>query len=142
MLRVLFYFILLIGVAGYALWRGRHDERVAALTCVAASFASLALLISRPTYYSDVEHGVALIDLLTLVTFVWIALRSSRFWPLWVAGLQLTATLGHALKFVDPELLRPVYATSLASWSYVILLIIALGTWRGDRGRTAAAPAS
>ena len=29
------------------------------------------------------------------------ALQSSRFWPLWIAGLQLTAILGHLLKAVD-----------------------------------------
>jgi hypothetical protein len=64
---------------------------------------------------------------------VWLALRSDRFWPLWVAGLQLTSSLGQILKIVQPDLLAMVYAASLASWSYVILLIIAVGTWRGRR---------
>jgi hypothetical protein len=135
MVRVVFYFLLLIGVAAYSLSRGRRDERLAALTCVLASVGSLVLLITRPSYYSNLEVGVALIDLVTLLTFVWIALRSTRFWPLWVAGLQLTATTGHVLKLVDPQLLPVVYAASLASWSYPILLIIAAGIWRGQRGR-------
>ena len=134
MVRVLFYFLLLIGVAAYSLSRGHRDERLAALTCVVASVASLVLLITRPGYYSNFEFGVALIDFVTLLTFIWIALRSTRFWPLWVAGLQLTATTGHFLKLVDPQLLPVVYAASLASWSYPILLIIAVGIWRGQRG--------
>jgi len=142
MVRVLFYFLLLIGVAAYAMSRGRRDERIAALTCVVASLASLALLVTRPAYYSSFELGVATIDLVTLGTFVWIALRSSRFWPLWVAGLQLTATLGHILKMIDPNLLPMVYAASLASWSYAILLIIAVGIWRGHRGNFDAEPAT
>ena len=133
MLRVDFYFLLLIGVATYSLWRGRRDEQLAALTCVVASVASMALLITRTGYYSNFEFGVALIDLLALLTFVWIALKSNRFWPLWVAGLQMTATSGHVFKLVVPNLLPVVYATSLASWSYPILLIIALGIWRGHR---------
>jgi hypothetical protein len=135
MLRVLLYFLLLGGVAAYALARGRREERIAALTCVVASVASLALLVSRPAYYSSFELGVALIDLATLATFGWLALRSNRFWPLWLAGLQLTSSLGHVLKAVQPDLLPMVYAASLASWSYVILLIIAVGTWRGRRRR-------
>ena len=110
-----------------------RDERIAAWTCVAASFGSLALLATQTAYYSGLEQGVAIIDFATLLTFVWIALRSHRFWPLWVAGLQLTATTGHVLKFVEPDLLPVVYAASLASWSYAILLIIAIGTWRGAR---------
>jgi hypothetical protein len=130
MVRVLFYFLLLIAVAAYAVSRGGRDERIAAWTCVAASFGSLALLATQTAYYSSLEHGVAVIDFATLLTFMWIALRSHRFWPLWVAGLQLTATTGHVLKFVEPDLLPVVYAASLASWSYVILLIIAIGTWR------------
>lgn len=138
MLRVFLYFLLLTGVAAYAMSRGRQDERIAALTCVVASVASLALLVTRPAYYSSFELGVALIDLAALATFVWLALRSDRFWPLWVAGLQLTSSLGHILKFVQPDLMPMVYAASLASWSYVILLIIALGTWRGRRRRGAA----
>ena len=142
MVRVLFYFMLLTGVAAYAMLRGRREERIAALTCVAASLASLALLMTRPAYYSGLELGVAVIDFAALLIFVWIALRSSRFWPLWVAGLQLTSTLGHALKLVSPELLPVVYATSLASWSYAILLIIAVGIWRGDRGQFHSGPAA
>ncbi|MEO6256830.1 MAG: hypothetical protein ABIO69_08475 [Sphingomicrobium sp.] len=138
MLRVLFYFSLLIGVAAYALWRGRRDERIAALTCVVASLASFVLLVAHTADYANLELGVAMIDFAALVAFTWIALKSSRFWPLWVAGLQLTSILGHALKFSDSSMLPVVYATSLASWSYAILLIIALGTWRGNRGRAAA----
>jgi hypothetical protein len=142
MLRVLFYFLLLIGVAAYAMSRGRRDERLAAITCVVASVASLALLVTRPAYYSHLELGVAVIDLIVLGTFVWIALRSSRFWPLWVAGLQLTSTTGHILKMIEPDLLPMVYAASLASWSYAILLIIAVGIWRGHRGKFNTEPAT
>lgn len=133
MVRVGFYFLLLIGVAAYSLSRGHRDERLAALTCVVASVASLVLLSTRSGYYSNLEVGVALIDLFTLLTFLWIALRSSRFWPLWVAGLQMTASSGHVFKLIDPNLLPVVYATSLASWSYPILVIIAIGVWRGHR---------
>ena len=142
MVRVLFYFLLLIGVAAYSMTRGRRDERIAALTCLAASIASLALLATRRGYYSSFELGVAIIDLMALATFVWIALRSSRFWPLWVAGIQLTSTMGHLLKVIDPQLLPMVYAASLASWSYLILFIIAVGIWRGHRRGFDAEPAT
>jgi hypothetical protein len=62
--------------------------------------------------------------------FVAIALQSSRFWPLWVAGLQLTTILGHILKAVQLSLLPIAYAGALRFWSYPILLILAIGTWR------------
>jgi hypothetical protein len=61
-----------------------------------------------------------------------VALRSSRFWPLWVAGLQLTTSVAHVLKAVNADLLPHAYAAAARFWSYPILLIIAIGIWRGQ----------
>jgi len=80
-----------------------------------------------------------IVDLGVLAGFVTVALRSKRFWPLWVAGLQLTTSLGHILKGIDPDLLPRAYGAALQFWSYPILLILAVGTFRTQRrlGRTA-----
>jgi hypothetical protein len=58
------------------------------------------------------------------------ALRSARFWPLWVAGLQLTATSVHLLKLLHPDLMSFVVGAALAFWSYPILILIGIGAWR------------
>ena len=87
--RILFYNALLIGACAYAWLRGRSDERIAATTCVVATVASFALLTELR--FSRVEFGVLAVDLATLAVFVAVALRSERFWPLWVSGLQLTS---------------------------------------------------
>ena len=68
--------------------------------------------------------------LLVFAIFTLVALRSDRFWPLWISGLQLTATLGHALKAIEFDLVPIAYAVSLRFWSYPILIILAVGTWR------------
>ena len=52
--------------------------------------------------YAHVEGGALLVDLAVLAAFVAVALRSDRFWPLWVAGLQLTTSVAHFLKAIDP----------------------------------------
>ena len=57
-----------------------------------------------------------------LVAFVVIALRSDRFWPLWVAGLQLTISISHVLKAIQPDLLPIAYGVAERFWSYPILL--------------------
>ena len=64
------------------------------------------------------------------VAFASVAMISERFWPLWVSGLQLTALLGHLLKGVESDLLPTAYAAALHFWSYPILIILAVGTWR------------
>ena len=81
-----------------------------------------------------------LVDFAVLAGFVTVALRSNRFWPLWVAGLQLTTSIGHVLKGIDQDLLPRAYGAALQFWSYPILIILAVGTFRRHR-RSLGAPA-
>jgi hypothetical protein len=131
LIRILFYNALLIGACGYAWLRGRSDERIAATTCVVATVASFALLTELR--FSGVEFGVLAVDLATLAVFVAVALRSERFWPLWVSGLQLTSSVTHLLKLLQPSLMPFAYAAAEAIWSYPILIILVVGTWRARR---------
>lgn len=133
MLRLFFFSALLFGTCGYALWRGRADERLTAAICLSASVASISLAGPASLRYSEIELGVLAIDLLTLAAFTFVALRSDRFWPLWISGLQLTTTIAHFLKAIDPELVPIAYAAAGRFWVYPILLILAVGTWRSSR---------
>lgn len=127
------YWAILFLVCGYAFWRGRTDERVVAGVCLIASIISLLSLTRWHARYSDLEIGLLAVDLITLATFVLVALHSSRFWPLWVAGLQLTTSMGHLMKAMESDLLPVAYGAALRMWSYPILLILVIGTWRGHR---------
>lgn len=130
MLSPLAYWILLILVAAYAFARGRIDERWAAAICIAASAGTVLLHSPWRLRYSNVETSVLIVDLLALAGFMFIALRSARFWPLWVTGLQLTTTLAHLFKAVDFQLVPQIYAAAARLWVYPIFLIIVIGTWR------------
>ena len=133
MLNPIIYHLLLIAVAAYAFLRGRGDERLAAAICVFATIATRLVLSPTPERYSGVEIGVLTVDFLTLVGFVVIALRTDRFWPLWVAGLQLTTMVAHMLKAVEIDLLPHAYAAAGRFWVYPIFLIIVVGTWRSHQ---------
>ena len=135
MLPALFYWLLLLAITAYALWRGRSDERIVAGACLAASVITYAVLSPRLMRYSQVETGVLLVDLGVLAVFTMVALQSNRFWPLWVAGLQLTTSVAHFLKALDADLLPHAYGAAARFWSYPILLIVAIGTWRSHRRR-------
>lgn len=129
MLRIILFDLLLFGTCGYALLYGRQDARIIGAVCIAANFASYAL-VSR---YDGVELGVLAIDLAVFAIFTAVALRSDRFWPLWVSGLQLTTALGHLLKAIEIDLVPIAYAVSLRFWSYPILIILAVATWRSRK---------
>lgn len=131
--RLVLYNALLAGSCGYAFWKGRADERLTAAVCVIASLISFALLGPVRLRYSSVEIGVLTVDILTLAAFTYVALRSDRFWPLWISGLQLTTSVAHVLKAVEPDLMPYAYSAAARLWSYPILIILAVGTWRGHR---------
>ena len=133
MLSPLAYWILLAAVAAYAFARGRIDERLAAIICVLATVGTVIVQFSVSQRFSHFETGVMVVDVLALAGFTAIALRSDRFWPLWVAGLQLTTTLAHIFKAVELDLLPQVYAAAARFWVYPIFLIIVIGTFRSHQ---------
>ena len=121
---------LLVLSCGYALWRGNRDARVVAATCCLATLATHFAIAPLRERYTSVEEGVLIVDGVTFLIFVLVALRSDRFWPLWVAGLQLTTAIGHMLKGVNIDLLPHAYGAALRFWSYPILIILAVGAYR------------
>ena len=125
--------ILLALVVLYALMRGSRDERHVALICLVGALVTTLVLSPVASRFEGVERPVLLVDLAVLAGFVTVALRSERFWPLWVAGLQLTTIMGHMLKGAESELLPRAYAAALNFWAYPIILILAIGTWRSHR---------
>lgn len=129
----LLYWSILLLSCGYAMIRGRADERMVAGVCIAASVISVAVLSPMSVRYSTIEEGEMAVDLVVLAVFLLVALRSDRFWPLWITGLQLTTTLAHMLKAVDFKLLPFAYGAAERFWSYPILVIIAVGAWRQHR---------
>ncbi|MGH6783465.1 MAG: hypothetical protein ACREBP_02455, partial [Sphingomicrobium sp.] len=136
MVRLIIFNVLLIGSCGYALWRGTRDARAVALICLAASAATYVAMSG----YHSVEEDILVIDLLVLAGFTWIAMKSDRFWPLWVAGLQLTTSFGHFLKLYQADLVPIAYAVALRMWSYPIQIILAVAVWRGYRRMGAKRP--
>ena len=124
------YWTLLALSCLYAMVKGGRDERIIAVICALASIITAFVLSPWAQRYSQVEAGEMVVDLVVLASFTLVALRSDRFWPLWVAGLQLTSSVAHLMKGINVELLPQAYAAATKSWSYPILLILLIGTWR------------
>jgi len=125
--------ILLVLVVLYALLRGRRDERLVSVILALGVVATTVALSPLRHRYAGLETNVMLIDVAVFAGFLWVALRSERFWPLWIAGLQLTTLFGHAFKLIDPGLFSWAYGAALAFWGYPIVAILGIGTWRAQR---------
>lgn len=129
-MRVLFFYLLLAGLVALTFWRGRSDERMAAGVCVGGTLLTVLVGNQLSVHSSIFDLAAFLVDLLVLAAFLAIALRSDRFWPLWVAGLQLTTTTVHLLMILSPKMPGGIFGYALAFWSYPILILIAVGTCR------------
>jgi len=125
--------LLLVLVVLFAFLRGSRDERQVALICLAGAILTTVVLSPLAQRFESIEAPVMFVDLAVFAGFLLVALRSDRFWPLWVAGLQLTTIMGHMLKGVEGDLLPRAYAAALNFWAYPIVLILAVGTWRNHR---------
>jgi len=124
---------LLAFVALYAFMVGRRDERQVGMILVIGVIATHFAWSPVSQRFGNLELGVMIVDVVVFAGFLWVGLQSERFWPLWIAGLQLTTILGHVLKGVDSGLLSRAYGAALMFWGYPIVIILAIGTWRQHR---------
>jgi hypothetical protein len=127
------YIALLALSCSYAFYRGGRYERLVAAVCLLGTLATVVVNSPVNRMYVHVEGGALAVDLAVLAAFVAVALHSDRFWPLWVAGLQLTGSIAHFLKAIDPHLIPYAYGLAVRFWSYPILIILAVGSWRAHR---------
>lgn len=134
---VILFWVLLLVSCGYALWRGRKYERIAALVFMAATVLSILGHSPLRSRYVGIETSDLAVDTAVLLAVVAIALVSDRFWPLWAAGLQLVDSMSHVLRAIDADLVPKVYGAAERFWSYPILLILLIGAWRQHRRRIA-----
>ena len=133
MVKFLVFNILLFGCWIYAWLRGGAPEKIAASIVVVGSLLTAAVAHNAAVRFSSVELGIFLVDVAALAGFLFVAVRAERFWPLWVTALQAIGTAGHAIRLIDPTLIRWGYAFVLAFWSYPMLLLIVWGTWNHQR---------
>jgi len=127
----LIYWIFLLACSAYVLWKGGPPERLGIAIAIAASFLS-AITVSHDlsVRYRHVETGLFTVDLVTLAAFAILALRSDRFWPLWITGIHLVGVATHTAKLLTPEVVPRVYSWIQGLWAYPIVLLIVIGAWR------------
>ena len=127
------FWLVLFATCGYALWRGRRYERIAAIVFIAATVVSFFAHSPLRGRYLGIEASDLIVDNAVLFAVVGIALVSDRFWPLWAAGLQLVGSMSHAMKAIHADMLPHVYGAAERFWSYPILVILFIGAWRQHR---------
>lgn len=136
------FLALLIGSSLYAAIRGGAPERIAAGSLLAA--ALLSLDVASPIHrFHHIERGVLVVDTLLLGLFLWLSHRSTRYWPIWIAGFLGAEIFVHLARAAVPAAFTLEYMDAIALWSWLaqIILMVATGRHRW-RLRTQGADAS
>lgn len=122
--------VALMAVCGVAVWRGRDEERLAAGGLLANWALCLVVFKSRS---EETQWAVFLIDGAFAALCLWIAMRSRRYWPLLVAGVELLVVTLHLGKAVDAGVSGWAYLTAQLAFSYLILVTIGYAAWTAPR---------
>jgi hypothetical protein len=117
------FLLLLIAASIYILAYGETDERRCIVTAVVSSIATWLAANDGPAWYRG-EIGIFVVDVATLIAFIVIMARSTRFWPLWITALQTIAVMTHVARFLKPQTVPTAYAVAEQLWAYVVILIL------------------
>jgi hypothetical protein len=120
-----YYGILLLTVLA-AYWRGKNSEKLGALIAAIGSIASTGF--SHPTIWGDFAIPFFFIDFAVLISFWWLALCSTRFWPYWVTGWQLVGSLVHIQRLMFDDILEKPYGLLSMYIAYPILIVILISS--------------
>jgi hypothetical protein len=144
MAHVFLFWSLLAGCCGYALLWGGPSERVVAAVFLAGDALSKLAMSPLSVRYARFETATFLVDLAMAVALLAIAIRSRRYWPMWMCAFQLVQLGSHFAGLLEPAILRLTYGLLISLWAYPMLLLLAVATVRGRlraaRGAPAAAP--
>ena len=132
-----YYFVSLLALTTlYALWAGGGPERIGAAVYFVSVAATIMIMSLHSRDWLNLEVGVFIVDVVTILAFIPLALRADRFWPIWVSAFLGLGVLGHLARLVGPDTFWWAYAVVLTIWSYPILALIALGTYLHRRRLT------
>lgn len=122
------YYIFLFACCGYAIARGTRSEYFGAAIMIFGSFSTLVVARSFGSSWSSLEVGIFAIDIVVLLAFIHLTLKSDRFWPMWATAFQLLAVTIHTAMMVAPQITPWAFGTGAVFWAYPMLLALAIGS--------------
>ena len=124
-----------LAVLAFAFLKGEEPERIGVVAHTVAWFATG--LVQEEVGTLSVQYSMFAIDVVLVLVFAGLAWKSARTWPVWAAGFQMFAVLGHIVVMIG--LKPPAYSfyTVLAMAAYGVLGAIAVGTFWAWQDRVA-----
>lgn len=125
MLVALLFWSLAVLCCGFAALYGGRSGRLVATAVILAAVAT-PLASNRNSWLAP-NLGVLAVDAILLIILIWIATGSDRWFPVWVAGLQLVGVIFHLGSVAAPGFAPDVYFLLQAFWAIPVLMTLAIG---------------
>jgi hypothetical protein len=125
MLMVVLVWTLLLLCNAYAVHSGGTTGRIGAALNIGATVATLYAQRLGP--WSQTHVPVLIIDLLLMVAFYMLALKSRVYWPIWAAGFHLITVAGHAATMIMPDFRSSVYYHFNGMWATFVQVSMVWG---------------
>lgn len=126
------FLVLLVICSAYAWRRGGAPERAAAFVLIVATLLTIVVASSPLVLFQSLETGIFVVDVAAFLALGAIGLFAARSWPMLMAALQLVTIFAHVAAFMNVTL-PWAYAFMLSVWSYPMLLLLVIGSWRHAR---------
>lgn len=130
-LPILFWALTILCCTYGAVFGGRDGRMVAAIFITGALLTIPAQILQES--WNQVAWPVMIVDFAVLVGLYWVAMRTNRWWPLWVTGFHLIAMTSHLAVLVAPHFAARVYFGLATLWAVPMLLVILIGVARDRR---------
>lgn len=126
-MRLVIVVVGLFAIAFCAEFYAGKPEKIVARLMLAELLADLVKqVIVGSASFRTMNGFLFALELILLTSFVLVALRANRVWPLVVAGLQLLICLTHVARLLSPASANAQVYWALTSFpSYLICLILA-----------------
>lgn len=123
------FLVLLTTCCSLAWRRGGAPERAVAFILFSATLLTMVAAASPHVVFQSLETGIFVIDVAAFLALAAVALFANRTWPMVIAALQLVTIFSHIVALMKITL-PWTYAFLLSIWSYPMLLVLVIGTWR------------
>ena len=90
--------------SGYALVRGGTPERIVAIELALAAAGDELMVVGFDLSFRGLEWSALALDATLFAALVPIALYANRYWPLWIAAVQLDTIAVHGVRAFDPPM--------------------------------------
>ncbi|MET0373363.1 MAG: hypothetical protein ABW128_03780 [Rhizorhabdus sp.] len=135
-LRQITYGVLIWAIFVYSLRKGSSDERLVAGGIIVMAYLSLFVRMITDSAYEKIQLSTLSIDSGVLLLLMFIALRSNRFWPLWMAAMQSLVVLAHLAPLV-PHMVPWGYWRAVTIWSWPMSILLGFAIYQRHRDRAA-----